>query len=913
MYKKKRQKCRRSNVAARPARGGAGGKIKPFELQTHFWRHSYYQHTSSTPTMPRLHNADISSVRRRGPRGGLGSGGGTSGGSRRRPGSIGAAGTTPGLLSTDHASTTIGGKPVMSTKVNATSSNGDIAAQGIGGQVSDTIGASGTTASGGSTAPLHTASLDDDLMVGLSLGGVRKSLDATFRHSQSPDALNSHNKDNASATAAGAESSENAPNDGDELKANAAPEHDDEMEFQASQYDDANDDEPAAHEGAVASAQTPKDGSSGQDTPATQQEQEEAEEAAAVNTSTSRPSSRRRRRKVRKSGATASADEDTGTTPVPSGDENAKKGKESGADDNHVTDALAAVMAKDDGGTTNDKEGQEDGNELAKKGSDVDTWVYSKDAAAINATNASDDVGDDADDDGDKAIRTTAEQQQQAKQPTKKKKTSRPNKSKRRIVGSRVIECEKAPPSSVPPGAVAHSPHAQGSAAKERRKLSVGFDDEEVTATTKDITATPGNKVKRGQPPMPDSGISLNSVASTPCAAGTPGNESAPDTPADVAHIQGLFDQLNEQVRRQQEEYDAEKKSIHQKWQRKHTKNKERHEAKIRQYQVGYDNLSKDFDKKFAQVNRERAEEKTGFEKKEKMLSERIEKLSTELEQKNSKLERWRGRMKEAKQMHAEAWEIDGRCKQLKKSLDAREGRLKSLEEDYESRNTRLRKHKEQLQKKERELARREREMELAIRRKIEAEMTEKQSLRSIGQSVAQKLIGFGGGGSGSDTDFAADDALHQQRLLLDQRELQLDDRERDLDARERALQGKNIQNGPSSPKRTPTKNQPAMSRFTYDDSLFDSPASRTRARSSGGSSSSFDSTPPNHDVGGKRKRAPQTPTRTSPRKKKVKVVRSAPPAVQGGGGKRMPGQKATKKKKLVVMDASDSDSSEDF
>ena len=412
---------------------------------------------------------------------------------------------------------------------------------------------------------------------------------------------------------------------------------------------------------------------------------------------------------------------------------------------------------------------------------------------------------------------------------------------------------------------------------------------------------------------MPDSGISLNSVASTPCAAGTPGNESAPDTPADVAHIQGLFDQLNEQVRRQQEEYDAEKKSIHQKWQRKHTKNKERHEAKIRQYQVGYDNLSKDFDKKFAQVNRERAEEKTGFEKKEKMLSERIEKLSTELEQKNSKLERWRGRMKEAKQMHAEAWEIDGRCKQLKKSLDAREGRLKSLEEDYESRNTRLRKHKEQLQKKERELARREREMELAIRRKIEAEMTEKQSLRSIGQSVAQKLIGFGGGGSGSDTDFAADDALHQQRLLLDQRELQLDDRERDLDARERALQGKNIQNGPSSPKRTPTKNQPAMSRFTYDDSLFDSPASRTRARSSGGSSSSFDSTPPNHDVGGKRKRAPQTPTRTSPRKKKVKVVRSAPPAVQGGGGKRMPGQKATKKKKLVVMDASDSDSSEDF
>ena len=270
--------------------------------------------------------------------------------------------------------------------------------------------------------------------------------------------------------------------------------------------------------------------------------------------------------------------------------------------------------------------------------------------------------------------------------------------------------------------------------------------------------------------------------------------------------------------------------------------------------------------------------------------------------------------MQEAKQMHAEAWEIDGRCKQLKKSLDAREGRLKSLEEDFESRNTKLRKHKEQLQKKGRELAQREREMEMAIRRKIEAEMAEKQSLRSIGQSVAQKLIGFGGVGSGSDTDVVAGDSLYQQRLLLDERELQLDDRERDLDAREKALQGKNMQNGPSSPsKRTPTKNQSAMSRYTYDNSLFDSPASRTRARLSGGSSSSFDSTPSNHDAEGKRKRAPQTPTRTSPRKKNVKVVRSAPPAVQGGGGRKRPAQRATKKKKLVVMDASDSDSSEDF
>lgn len=886
--------------------------------------------------MPRLHNADVSSVRRRGPRGGLGSGGSTSGG-RRRPGSIGAVGTTPGLLSTDHASTsalastTIGGKPVVSAGGNPTNSDGDIAAQSTGGQVSGAIGASAMTASGGSNAPLHTASLDDDLMAAdLSLGGVRKSLDATFRHSQSPNAMNSP-KDNAPATAAGVESSDN-PNDGDVLKAKAtanasatapAPEHDDDMEFHASQYDDAltnveaaNGDEPAAHDGAVPSAQTPKDGSSGQDigssttTPATDQDKE-AEEAAAINTSTSWPSSRRRRRKVRKSGATASADEDIGSAPVSSADESAEKGKKSGADDDkQVTDALAAVMAKDDGETTNDKEGQEDGNELAKKGSDADTWVFPNDVAAANTSDDGDDDGGGGD---DKATRTTAEQQRQQKEPPKKKKSSRPSKSKRRIVGSRVIECEKAPPSSVPPGAVAHSPHPQESAAKKRRKLSVGFDDEEV-ATTKDITATPANKVKRGQPPMPDSGISLNSVASTPCAAGTPGNESAPDTPADVAHIQGLFDQLNEQVRRQQEEHDAEKKSIHQKWQRKHTKNKERHEAKIRQYQVGYDNLSKEFDSKFAQVNRERAEEKTGFEKKKKMLSERIEKLATELEKKNSKLERWRGRMQEAKQMHAEAWEIDGRYKQLKKSLDAREGRLKSLEEDYESRNTRLRNHKEQLQKRERELARREREMELAIRRKIETEMAEKQSLRSIGQSVAQKLIGFGGGGSGSDTDVAAGDSLHQQRLLLDERELQLDDRERDLDARERAIQGKNIEDGPSSPsKRTPTKNQSAMSRYTYDDSLFDSPASRTRARLSGGSSSSFDSTPSNHDVGGKRKRAPQTPTRTSPRKKKVKVVRSAPPAVQGGGGKKRPVQKATKKKKLFVMDASDSDSSEDF
>ena len=895
--------------------------------------HLFWRQTKTSTRMPRLHNADVSSVRRRGPRGGLGSGGGTSGGSRRRPGSIGAVGTTPGLLSTDRVSTsarastaTTGGKPVVSTGGNPTNSNGDIAAQGIGGQVSEAIGASAMTASGGSTAPLHTATSDDDLMgADLSLGGVRKSLDATFRHSESPSALNL-DKDNAAATAAGAESSENAHNDGD-VKANAAPEHDDDMEFHASQYDDAltnveaaNDDEPAAHDGTFVSAQTPKDGSSGQDigssttTPATQQEKEEAVEAAAINTNTSRPSSRRRRRKVRKSGASASADEDTGSAPVSSGDEGAEKGKESGADDKQVTDALAAVMAKDDGGTTNGKEGarKEDGNELAKKGSDADTWVYSKDVAAIDATNAS---GDD-DGGGDKATRTNSgQQQQQQMEPPKKKKTSRPNKSKWRIVGSRVIECEKAPPSSVPPGAVAHSPHPQESAAKKRRKLSVCFDDEEI-ATTKDITATPANKVKRGQQPMPDSGISLNSVASTPCAAGTPGNESAPDpgTPADVAHIQGLFDQLNEQVRRKQEEHDAEKKSIQQKWQRKHTKNKERHEAKIRQYQIGYDNLSKEFDKKFAQVNRERAEEKIGFEKKEKMLSERIEKLATELEKKNSKLERWRGRMQEAKQMHAEAWEIDGKCKQLKKSLDAREGRLKSLEEDYESRNKRLRKHKEQLQKKERELARREREMEVAIRRKIEAEMAEKQSLRSIGHTVAQKLIGFGGGGSGSDTDVAAGDSLHQQRLLLDQRELQLDDRERDLDARESALKGKNIQNGPSSPsKMTPTKNHSAMSRYAYDDSLFDSPASRTRARLSGGSSSSFDSAPSNDDVGGKRKRGPQTPTRTSPRKKKVKVVRSAPPAVQGGGGKKRPALKATKKKKLVVMDASDSDSSEDF
>ena len=546
---------------------------------------------------------------------------------------------------------------------------------------------------------------------------------------------------------------------------------------------------------------------------------------------------------MRKGEATADADMDTGTTSVP--DESAKDNdNKSGDEEAKMSDALAAVMAIDDR-ETNDDKGQEDGNNGSpKKGND-------------NGTNTDE-------------VKATSEQQE--KQPPKKKKSSRPSKSKRRIVGSRVIECEKAD--------TANAPLLREPAARKRRKMSVGFndsaaadgaqsDDEDVAA--KNFTATPSDKVKRGQPAVPDSGISLNSVVSTPCAAGTPGHESGPDTPAEVAHIQSLFDQLNEQVRQAREDHDAEKKSIHQKWQRKHAKTKERCEAKVRQYQQGYDNLSKDFDNKFAQVNRERAEEKTGFQKKEKMLSGRIETLTVELEQKNAKLERWRGRMQQAKKMHAEAWEISDRCGELKESLDAREGRLKSLEDNYESRNARLeekhRKYKEELQRKERELAQREREMEASIRRKIEAEMAEKQSLRSIGQSVAQKLIGFGGGNA-SDTDGAAGDPLHQQRLLLEERESRLDDREKDLDARERALQGKGIPNGSLN-------------------------------------------TPPSGDDGrGKRKKSPRTPTRTSPRKK-VQVVRSAPPAVQGGGNKKRPAQKV--KKKLIVMDASDSDSSEDF
>ena len=622
------------------------------------------------------------------------------------------------------------------------------------------------------------------------------------------------------------------------------------MDFHASQYDDtinnkeaadadADDDEAeAAPEQAIPPAQTPEDGCS-------------AGNGDATSTSTSRPSSRRRRRKVRKGEATADAD--TGTTSLPDADESAKDNdNKSGDEEAKIIDALAAVMAIDDK-ETNDDKGQVDGNNGSpKKGNE-------------GGTNTDE---------------VKAPSEQQEKQPPNKKKSSRPSKSKRRIVGSRVIECEKAPPLSVPSNAIANSPLSREPAARKRRKMSVGFDDsaaadgaqiDDEGVAAKNFTATPSDKVKRGQPAVPDSGISLNSVVSTPCAAGTPGHESGPDTPAEVAHIQGLFDQLNEQVRQAREEHDAEKKAIHQKWQRKHAKTKERCEAKVRQYQLGYDNLSKDFDNKFAQVNRERAEEKTGFQKKEKMLSGRIETLTVELEQKNAKLERWRGRMQQAKKMHAEAWEISDRCGELKETLDAREGRLKSLEDNYESRNARLeekhRKYKEELQRKERELAQREREMEASIRRKIEAEMAEKQSLRSIGQSVAQKLIGFGGGNA-SDTDGAAGDPLHQQRLLLEERESRLDDREKDLDARERALQGKGIPNG------------------------------------------SFNTPPSGDDGRGNRKKAPRTPTRTSPRKK-VQVVRSAPPAVQGGGGKKRPAQKV--KKKLIVMDASDSDSSEDF
>jgi hypothetical protein len=849
--------------------------------------------------MPRLHN--VSSVRRRGPRGGLGSGGGTSGG-RRRPG--GEVGTTPGLLGTDaivastsgigtcaatritattsSTSATAGGigKLVVSTGGSQTSRSGDTAAQSIGGKVSDATG---------------PASLDDDWMAAdLSLGGVRKSLDATFRHSQSPPIANTNDVsllppntqgDDAAAAAAAVESFVDPPNGEVDVKANAianpAP-ADDDLEFHASQCDDTmtNDGESSSgRNGAIPPVQTPA-------------VQEEEAEAAANNTNTARPSSRRRRRKVRKGGATACADADAnadaGTTPVSRADESAEKGR-SEDDDKMMSDALAAVMAQDDVGTNDD--GQEDGNGPSKKGSDGDV---------ANAN----------DDNKITAASTEPKEQRQKQPPAKKKKSSRPNKLKRRIVGSRVIECEKAPPLSIPPGTAAHSPHPQETAAKKRRTRSVasgestaasGLEIDENVAT-KDITATPADKVKRAQPAVPDSGISVNSLASTPCAAGRPGNESAPDTPADVAHIQGLFDQLNEQVRRKQEEYEAEKKSIHQKWQRKYAKTKERYEAKVRQYQVGYDNLSKEFDDRFAQVNRERAEEKTGFEKKDKMLSERIEKIATELEQKNDKLERWRGRMQEAKQMHAEAWEINDRCVQLKEALDAREGRLKNLEEDYELRNTSLRKQNEQLQKKERELAQRELDMEAAIRRKINAEISEKQSLRSFGHSVAQKLIGFGG--SGSDTDGGSGDSLHQQRLLLDKRELSLDDRERDLDAREKALQENNTRNGLLPPsKKTPAKKQYATSRYAFGDSL-------TLLRSPSGS---FDTTPPVHSGRAKQKKVPQTPTRFSPRKK-VKVIQSAPPVVQGGGGKKRPAQKTSRtKKKLVVMDASDSDSSEDF
>lgn len=530
---------------------------------------------------------------------------------------------------------------------------------------------------------------------------------------------------------------------------------------------------------------------------------------------------------------------------------------------------------------------------------------------------------------------------------------------KRGIMGTMVLECEETGPSEPPTKKARLNVEFDLRADRSGRRKTSGaeeqpsFDDAADTGTR--VPTTPSNKLKSGQHSAPDSSRSMNSVASTPSAA--EGDDSSPDTPADVAHIKGLFDQLNEQVRQSREEYEENLKALDQKWQRKYTKSKQRHETKIKNFQRAYDNLSKEYDERYAKVNREKAQESASFEKKEKMLDRRIDELSIHLENRNAKLERWRSRMADAQQKYDDALEMEKNFSQRRASLDARESNLQLLEDDFESRNARLeeknRKYMEQLRRREQELDERERRTEEDIRQKIEAEMAEKQSFRRLGQSMAKKLIGFGSGTSDSDSE-----PVRVQRQRLDERENELDDREEKLDTREKALKAREarivsgsaatkghgavssaskrtiakesarkgdcpppLSDSPASPSRrraagggraaTPTK---GSARKGYPSPFTDSPASRTRRRTAGGSdnvsTTSSSSTPRSVRGIKQHKKSPSTPTRTSPRRTaKATSSQKHASASKVSSTTKKPQQS---KKRIVVKYASDSDSDEE-
>ena len=176
---------------------------------------------------------------------------------------------------------------------------------------------------------------------------------------------------------------------------------------------------------------------------------------------------------------------------------------------------------------------------------------------------------------------------------------------------------------------------------------------------------------------------------------------------------------------------------------------RERFEAKLSEAAEALHRLSDEWEGRCAALAKAHGEQAGASKRKEELLHGTINELSRKLEAREAKLEQWGGRMKDMEVTLREVEERGESRRGAGEAVDNRQAELDRLRRDIEERSALLKEKAFLVMKEykanEQEVRDRDLTVESDIRRRVEAEMAEQQSLRRLGQSMAQRLIGFGG------------------------------------------------------------------------------------------------------------------------------------------------------------------------
>lgn len=400
---------------------------------------------------------------------------------------------------------------------------------------------------------------------------------------------------------------------------------------------------------------------------------------------------------------------------------------------------------------------------------------------------------------------------------------------------------------------------------------------------------------------------------STPATGGAPATPATPATPdalAEILHNVGL---LQAKVREIERGHAAKIAAIHAKWERRHGRSRERFEAKLSEAAEALHRLSDEWEGRCAALAKAHGEQAGASKRKEELLHGTINELSRKLEAREAKLEQWGGRMKDMEVTLREVEEREKAVEERERAVDNRQAELDRLRRDIEERSALLKEKAFLVMKEykanEQEVRDRDLTVESDIRRRVEAEMAEQQSLRRLGQSMAQRLIGFGG---------RADQEcnLRNQKRLLDLREGELGEREEAaetvwkeraerLQARERELLVRERELAELCAPRTEKNPGEIFSPVSRKEVALAQTQTNPPARIS---------TP--RANGGKRSRTVYSLSRSLPGAKKVCSLQSATPSFSRRKPDKFSPHDGTKKisikTRVVVPDTFDSDSSED-